>query len=478
METKKSFWSTWKWLIEIAVFTAIALILILCVPMEGLEYEGKVVLVIFLWSVALWIAKPLEEWQVSILAMVILVVFFKVNHKDLLSGYQNPGWWLVIFSQMIGVCMVLTGLGKRLAYWILSKVGKSYLMANYAVGLTTALCTLIIPSAGARTSTLYNIVDELSDAIGFEKGKPGGESLVMTGMFTNTTGSIMFLTGTNCIPMGLAYTLEATGRTMNWAQWFAVGFLPGLICCALIPLYMMKMFPPKNKEKIQKLDVSFAKEALKEMGPMALNEKWTLFCFALTVVLWATGSITGINANIVPVFTIFLLLIPNLAPAKTRVILNEVPWGAMIWIGAAIGLANKVNATGGFQWIVNTFFTSSPWVQNMSYTTFLVVWLLLIIFIHIIFAGMDPMVVLFVPMSIAIAQQLGFDVFSVSVVTIMAVCVGANFMMFNSQSNVLWVATGRFTPKQQLKFACLLNASVAVVLLLALKLYWPLIGLV
>lgn len=476
MKEKAKFWTKYKWLIQIIVISAVALFLIYGVPTEGLSFEGKVTMVVFIWCVALWIAKPLEEWQVSILAIVILVVFYGVNHNSLLSGYQNPGWWLVIFSQMMGVTMVFTGLGLRMAYYIVSKIGKSTLLANYAVGLTTALCTLIIPSAGARTSTLYNIVDELSDALGFERGKKGGESLVMTGMFTNTTGTIMFLTGTNCIPMGLAYVLEATGRTMNWAQWFAAGFLPGLLCCLIIPLYTYKLFPPKDKEKAKNLDVSFAKEALKEMGPMSKGEKWTLFCFSLTVLLWATGSITGISANIVPVLTIFLLLLPNLAPAKTKAILNEVPWGAMIWIGAAMGLANQVNATGGFQWLADTYLT--PLMSGMNYTVFLAVWLLLIIFIHIIFAGMDPMVVLFVPMGIAIAQALGFDVFSVGIVTIMAVCVGANFMMFNSQSNILWATTGRFTAKQQLFAACAINLTVAIILLLTLLLYWPMIGLV
>lgn len=50
---------------------------------------------------------------------------------------------------MIGITMVMTGLGRRMAYFIVSKLGKGgELMANYAVGATTALCTLIIPVRG------------------------------------------------------------------------------------------------------------------------------------------------------------------------------------------------------------------------------------------------------------------------------------------------------------------------------------------
>ena len=483
-KTGNSFWSSWKWLIEIVLFSVIAGLLIYAVPMEGLEFQGKVMLVMFLWCVALWIAKPLEEWLVSVIACVILVIFFGIDHKGLLSGFQNPGWFLVIFSQMIGITMVMTGLGRRMAYFIVSKLGKGgALMANYAVGATTALCTLIIPSAGARTSTLVNIVDELSESLGFKRGERGGESLVMTGMFVNTTGTIMFLTGTNTIPMGLAIVMEATGRTMSWGEWFAAGFLPGAICCLLIPMYTHLLYKPKKSKtgspaEPKKIDVSFAKQALAEMGPMSTGEKWSLICFSLTVLLWATGSLTGINANIVPWLTVFLLLIPNFAPGTSKEIIREVPWSAMLWIGLAMGMANNVNSSGGFQWLVDTFFTSNAAVQSLSYTGFLIVWLLLVLFIHIIFAGMDPMVTLFTPIGMSIAAALGFDVFTVGVITIMAVCVGANFMAFNSQSNLLWCATNRFTPGQQLGAACLINVSVAVVLLLTLLFYWPLIGMV
>ena len=50
--------------------------------MEGLEFQGKVMLVMFLWCVALWIAKPLEEWLVSVIACVILVIFSVSTTRD------------------------------------------------------------------------------------------------------------------------------------------------------------------------------------------------------------------------------------------------------------------------------------------------------------------------------------------------------------------------------------------------------------
>lgn len=246
------------------------------------------------------------------------------------------------------------------------------------------MSSAFIPSAGARSSTFAPIVDNLCDALGAKKGERGGESMPLACMFANSTTTMLFMTATGANVIGLNLVLEATGKTLSWTSWFLAAFIPSLLTIACIPLVTYKLYPPVDKEKAKKLDVSFAKEALKEMGPMRAKEKWTLFCFVLTVLLWATGDLTGMNA----------------------------------------------------------------------------------------------MVAIFVPIGMAIAEALGFDAYTVGIITTMCVAVGANFFCFNSQSNVLFYAMERFTVKQQFLSAVVINFIACVCLLLTLLLFWPAIGLV
>ena len=114
----------------------------------------------------------------------------------------------------------------------------------------------------------------------------------------------------------------------------------------------------------------------------------------------------------------------------------------------------------------------------MSFTGFLAFWIVLVVFMHMVFAGMNAMVAIFVPISVSIAQAMGFDAYVVGVITTMCVAVGANFFCFNSQSNVLFYAMDRFTVKQQFLSAVVVNLVACIAFLLTLLLFWPAIGMV
>lgn len=467
----------WKWLLETAIITLAAFLLSL-VPFEGLEANGKVTLIIFLWCIAMWIVKPIPEWLTSSLASVVMVTFFGFGANAQFSGFGNAGWWLVVYASVLGLVMVDSGLGKRMAYYVISKLGSNYLTASYALCLTTTVSSAFIPSAGARSSTFAPIVDNLCDALGAKKGERGGESMPLACMFANSTTTMLFMTATGANVIGLNLVLEATGKTLSWTSWFLAAFIPSLLTIACIPIVTYKLYPPVDKEKAKKLDVSFAKEALKEMGPMRAKEKWTLFCFVLTVLLWATGDLTGMNANIVPMLTVVLVLIPPFVDKKAGDILRRIPWASMVWMGLVLGMSTLVENGGGFQWLADKLILNTAFISNMSFTVFLAFWIVLVVFIHIVFAGMNAMVAIFVPIGMAIAEALGFDAYTVGIITTMCVAVGANFFCFNSQSNVLFYAMERFTVKQQFLSAVVINFIACVCLLLTLLLFWPAIGLV
>lgn len=228
------------------------------------------------------------------------------------------------------------------------------------------MSSAFIPSAGARSSTFAPIVDNLCDALGAKKGERGGESMPLACMFANSTTTMLFMTATGANVIGLNLVLEATGKTLSWTSWFLAAFIPSLLTIACIPLVTYKLYPPVDKEKAKKLDVSFAKEALKEMGPMRAKEKWTLFCFVLTVLLWATGDLTGMNANIVPMLTVVLVLIPPFVDKKAGDILRRIPWASMVWMGLVLGMSTLVENGGGFQWLADKLILNSAFISNMS----------------------------------------------------------------------------------------------------------------
>lgn len=81
------------------------------------------------------------------------------------------------------------------------------------------------------------------------------------------------------------------------------------------------------------------------------------------------------------------------------------------------------------------------------------IWLAFVVVSHIIFAGMNAMEAVLVPVSMTMAAALGFDVYTMGLLTVMAIAPSANFLPFNSAPNLIYASTDRFSTAQQLKGA-------------------------
>ena len=91
---------------------------------------------------------------------------------------------------------------------------------------------------------------------------------------------------------------------------------------------------------------------------------------------------------------------------------------------------------------------------------------------------MNAMVAIMVPVSLTMANAMGFDPYVTGLLTFMAVSVNANFLPFNSAPNMLFYGTGRFTVKQEFIGAVIVAAMVIVGMLFCIKVFWPLMGII
>lgn len=116
-------------LIVAAVLTVLCALLAL-VPFTGLEAQGKGVLIVFVWAILMWIVRPIPEYLIGVLAAAVLAIFFGMK-TNVVSGFSSSGWWLCLWAGFIGSAIKFSGLGERVAYWILVKMGKTELMASW-----------------------------------------------------------------------------------------------------------------------------------------------------------------------------------------------------------------------------------------------------------------------------------------------------------------------------------------------------------
>ena len=449
------------------------------VPFEGLENNAKGVLLVFIWAVAMWIGRPFDEYIVGIIAAAVSMIFFGAGSQAA-SGFSGMGWWLTTWAGFMSGVLASTGLGRRLAYTLMVKLGTSPLKSMYATTMACNIMAAVMPSNTARGAVMGGICDNICDGLGYERGKKnGGAALMLANLYANTTNTCLFYTATSSIAIGMDIVYDMTGQRISWIGWLQASFLPILTILFLLPLICYYMFTPKEDRKSKKtVDVTFAKHGLEEMGPMSRNEKSAVIILTATLLLWATESLHGISCNYIAFLMAAALMFPKLGAATYDQVKDYIPWRPLIQLGFAISLANVISDTGGFSWLVDTLFIKTGIANGLSFDQFMLIWMPTVILLHIIFAGMDAMSTILAPVGVAIAQGLGYDPYLTGLLTVMCVVVNANFMPFNSAPNLIFYSYDRYTVNQQLRGSAVLAVMAIVLFVFSFKVWWPMIGVI
>ena len=232
-----------------------------------------------------------------------------------------------------------------------------------------------------------------------------------------------------------------------------------------------------RKGEKRSIDIEFAKKKLEEMGPLTVKEKKAAIYFALTLLAFCTNGIHHVAPDYVVFVTIFLMLCPGIGVCSFKDVGPNFAWPAFIQLGFAMSLASCVNKTGGFQWLVDAMFTTNPAFSAMDPTLFITIWLAFVVVSHIIFAGMNAMEAVLVPVSMTMAAALGFDVYTMGLLTVMAIAPSANFLPFNSAPNLIYASTDRFSTAQQLKGAIVIAVLVIIGFVFLVNVWFPVIGI-
>ena len=134
------------------------------------------------------------------------------SFKNSLKGFADSTVWLIVAAFLIAGAVIETGLGKRLALVLITRLGKTTLGLGYAITGAEILLAPFIPSNTARGGGLMApIVQSLSHALGSEpvvSPRRAGQFLVMCGA----------LDPRQPIAKEFVRSLEALGYRV-WAEW-------------------------------------------------------------------------------------------------------------------------------------------------------------------------------------------------------------------------------------------------------------------
>ena len=115
---------------------AVGLILWFLPVPQGLKPQAWHLFAIFTATIVGIILKPFPMGVIALLALTVSVLTQTLSFADAFSGFSNDVVWLVVFAFFISRGFISSGLGNRIAYRIMSLIGKNSLGLGYGLVAT------------------------------------------------------------------------------------------------------------------------------------------------------------------------------------------------------------------------------------------------------------------------------------------------------------------------------------------------------
>lgn len=389
--------------IVVAVLIIVASFLI-PVP-EQLGVAGVRALAVLLAAVVLWIMDSFPAGVTGLLALVLMVMFGVAEPSTAYAGIGNNS--IVFTIAVFALTIILTK--SNLAYHIIgvmlrwAKADSKKLVLAFMMG--SAVLSSIMSNL-AVSAMFMGIAYMILNEIGAKPGSSNFGKCVMLGIpIAAINGGMGTPAGSSLNIVALGMMEQATGKTISFLQWTAVGFPLMLVMTPICWFFIVTFLKP---EKIgdNALDELHAKiNEIKQLT--ALDKKVLIFVIGLPL-LWVLGTwIPALNMTVVAVIGLALMFMPGIAILTWDEFQNGVAWNVVLMMGAVISLGGIVSSTGGTEFIVNMFLGTGVLGLNSFLVLFLVT--AFAYFLHTVLpVGPAIMTLFFVPL-LGICEAAGIS---------------------------------------------------------------------
>lgn len=480
-----------KKLLSIILAFVLFLIIILLPTPADLPQAGQVALGILVLAVTLWITEAVT-YPVSAAIIVALIsifiglspsvedpnqVFGTKNALNMaMGGFSSSALGLVAGALFIASAMEATGLHKRIALYIMSKVGTN--VNNLIIGtiLVSTVLAFFVPSATARAGAIVPILLGIVAALGLPKDSRLSALLTITAVQSISLWNIGIKTAAAQNMVALGFIEDQFSVDISWGEWFLYA-APFTIIMSVVLFFVMKYMIKPEYDGLNN-GKQIILEKLKELGPISSKEK-RLIIYSITLLfLWTTeGILHPVDSTTVTLAVFALMIMPGIGVYTWKHVQTSVNWGTLIVFAVGISLGTTLLNTEGAQWFSDTVL-GAVGINKMPLIAIIAVLSLFNILIHLGFASATSLASAFIPIVIALSTSLATDFNIIGIILIQQFVISFGFLLpVNAPQNMLAYGTGAFRAKDLLKTGIPLTIIGYLMIILFSATYWQWIGL-
>lgn len=472
-------------------------LLVLCVIVslptpDGLSVAGHRMLGIMVFSVIVW-ATTAISYPVSagvIIALMALLIGFAPNTATGkifgtaaglamgLKGFSSTAFCLVGAALFLAAAMTKTGLDKRIALTVLSKLGTKSNHVVIGVICCGFILSFFVPSTTARVACLVPIVLGMISAFGVPLKSRFAGMLMITVAQVDSVWNVGIKTAAAQNMVAVNFIRTQLGVDISWMDWFIAAAPFAILMSFALYHVMMFLMPPEIKEIPGGKET--VKKLLADMGKITTNEIKLLVISICLLILWTTEKkLHVIDTSTTTMVAITLLMLPKIGVMQWNEVVNKINWGTVVLFGVGISLGSALLSTKAATWLANVIVSTFDLADSTTLTVLAIMALFLII-VHMGFASAAGLASAIIPIIISVLQQLktpGVNVIGMTMILQYVVSFGF-ILPVNAPQNMIAYGTNTFEVRDFVRSGIPLTLIGFALIMLLGSTYWKWLGLV
>lgn len=472
-------------------------LLVLCVIIslptpDGLSVAGHRMLGIMVFSVIVWattaISYPVSAGVIiALMALLIGVAPNPATGKIFgtaaglamgLKGFSSTAFCLVGAALFLAAAMTKTGLDKRIALTVLSKLGTKSNHVVIGVICCGFILSFFVPSTTARVACLVPIVLGMISAFGVPLKSRFAGMLMITVAQVDSVWNVGIKTAAAQNMVAVNFIRTQLGVDISWMDWFIAAAPFAILMSFALYHVMMFLMPPEIKEIPGGKET--VKKLLADMGKITTNEIKLLVISICLLILWTTEKkLHVIDTSTTTMVAITLLMLPKIGVMQWNEVVNKINWGTVVLFGVGISLGSALLSTKAATWLANVIVSTFDLADSTTLTVLAIMALFLII-VHMGFASAAGLASAIIPIIISVLQQLktpGVNVIGMTMILQYVVSFGF-ILPVNAPQNMIAYGTNTFEVRDFVRSGIPLTLIGFALIMLLGSTYWKWLGLV
>jgi anion transporter len=481
--------ANWGLVLAAAVLTAI---LLLPTP-AGLSIAGQRMLGVFGFAVIVWITEALDYAVSAVVISALMAVLLGTSPNvanpgaligtvqgltTAMSGFGNTALTLVAAALFLAAAMTITGLDRRIALMILSRVGTRTNRIVIGAILVTTVLALLVPSATARAAAVIPIIMGIILAFGVDKKSRFAGLLMITTVQAVSIWNVGIKTAAAQNMVAVGFIQKMLGHDITWLSWLVAAAPFSILMSVGLYFIMMTMMPPEAKEIPG--GHSAVQKSLTELGSMTGKQGRLLAVSLILLCFWSTeGVLHSFDSSTTTTIAVAILFLPGVGVMDWKAANALIPWGTVVLFGVGISLGTALLQTQAAQWLANLIV---QWfgLNQLPSLAILAVMSAFLVVVHLGFASATALASSLVPIVIAVLQKVqtpGINVLGMTLVLQFVVSFGF-ILPVNSPQGMVGYGTGTFVARDFVRTGIAVTVLAYLLALLLGATYWRWLGYV